>query len=79
MSRELENYRLDAWDEKPGHTPLKMFDDHLPDCQSSLEVRTEEFEKTLFTLSRGSGLMENDIEYLADIYEIPLPYEELGE
>ena len=79
MGREPENYRLDAWDEKPGHAPLRVFDDHLPDCQNSLEVRTEEFEKTLFTLSRGSGLMENDIEYLANLQGIAVPYEELGE
>ncbi len=62
-----------------GHTPFKIFDDHLPDYQNSLEVRTAEFEKTLFSLSRGSGLMESDIENLANIHGIPLPYEEMGE
>ena len=78
MNRESGNYRLDAWDEKPGNPP-RVFDDHLPDYQNSLKVRTEEFEKTLFTLSRVSGLMENDIEYLANLHGLAVPYEELGE
>ena len=57
------------------HKPLRVFDDYLLDFQNSLKVRTEEFYKILSDMSRGEGMMEDDVEFLHKLYGVPHPYE----
>ena len=75
MGREPENHGLDAWDNKSGHTPFRVFDDHLPKYEDSLEKRTEEFNIIVSSQSRGEGMMEDDVRALAKFYDVLNPYD----
>jgi len=44
----------------------KTGDNLIPD--SKLEKETTEFDKIMFTISRGDGMMESDGEYLIDLF-----------
>lgn len=57
------------------HEPSIVFDYSSPSNKESLEQRTDKFNQVLSDMSRGEGMMEDDIESLCKFYNVPHPYE----
>ena len=57
------------------HRPFIIFETLPIDYQNPIEARTRDFNKALYSMSGGDGLMEGDIESLCKFYDVPHPYE----